>query len=129
MTSPFTTPNFWRMTFATGARQLVVQEALEMMWWRAGSYFSSLTPMQTVISSPVAGAEMITFFAPPSMCARALSAAVKKPVDSITMSTPRSPQGRAPGSRSARTLTSRPPTRIAPGSAAISSGKRPRTES
>src|SRR5437588_196095 len=35
-----------------------------------------------VMSSPFAGAEMITFFAPASMCARALLASVKRPVDS-----------------------------------------------
>ena len=36
------------------------------------------------MSSPFAGAEMMTFFAPPpSMCARAFAASVKSPVDSI----------------------------------------------
>ncbi len=61
------------------------------------------------MSSPVAGAEMITFFAPPpSMCARALSAAVKKPVDSTTTSTPSDFHGSLPGSRSASTLIERP---------------------
>ena len=44
-----------------------------------------------VMSSPLAGAEIRTFFAPPpSMCARALAASVKRPVDSMTTSTPRS---------------------------------------
>ena len=51
-----------------------------------------------------AGAEMMTFFAPPSRCARASAALVKKPVDSMTTSTPRSPQGRLAGSRSAKIL-------------------------
>lgn len=37
---------------------------------------------------------MMTFFAPPSTCERAFVASVKTPVDSITMSTPRLPQGR-----------------------------------
>ena len=60
------------------------------------------------MSSPLAGALMITFFAPASMCALALSASVKMPVHSRTMSTPRSPHGRAAGSFSARTLISRP---------------------
>ena len=40
------------------------------------------------MSSPFAGALMITFWAPASRCARAFSASVKMPVDSRTMSTP-----------------------------------------
>ena len=60
------------------------------------------------MSSPLAGALMMTFFAPAVMWAAAFSALVKRPVDSRTMSTPRSPHGRAAGSRSLRTLTSRP---------------------
>ena len=43
---------------------------------------------------------MTTFFAPASRCFCAPSRSVKKPVDSSTTSTPRSPQGSAPGSRS-----------------------------
>src|SRR5688572_29992634 len=50
----------WR-TFAIGARQLVVHDALEMIVWLAGSYWSSLTPRTSVMSSPLAGAEMMTF--------------------------------------------------------------------
>ena len=65
-------PKFSSSTFAIGATQLVVQEALEMMLWFAGSYLSSLTPITIVMSSSLAGAEMITFLAPPSMCAAAL---------------------------------------------------------
>ena len=60
------------------------------------------------MSSPLAGALMITFFAPAVMCAPALSASVKRPVDSRTMSTPRSPHGSVAGSFSLRTLISRP---------------------
>ncbi len=44
--------------------------------------------MTTVKSSFLAGAEMMTFLAPPSTCARALVASVKNPVDSITTSAP-----------------------------------------
>ena len=55
---------------------------------------------------------MITFLAPPAMCALAAGPVVKRPVDSITMSTPRSPQGRLAGSRSARILIDLSPTRI-----------------
>src|SRR6478609_7147610 len=81
-------------TLAAGARQFVVHDALLMTWWTDGSYAASLTPRTIVMSSPLAGALMITFFAPASMWARAFSAFVNMPVDSITMSTPRSAHGR-----------------------------------
>ena len=42
-------------TCTTGARQLVVQLALETMLCLPASYFSWLTPMTTVMSSPLAG--------------------------------------------------------------------------
>src|SRR5215203_305188 len=51
-------PNVSCRTFAIGARQLVVHEALEMMVCWAGSYWSWFTPMTTVTSSFFAGAEM-----------------------------------------------------------------------
>ena len=95
-------------TLAAGARQFVVQLALLMIWCWSGSYFPSLTPRTIVMSSPLAGALMMTFFAPASMWARALSASVKMPVDSITMSTPRSPHGSWLGSLTCRTLTALP---------------------
>ena len=76
-----------------------MQLALLMMSCVAGSYLSSLTPRTIVMSSPLAGALMITFFAPALRWARALSASVKRPVDSRTMSTPRSPHGSAAGIR------------------------------
>ena len=60
------------------------------------------------MSSFFAGALMMTFWAPASMWALALSASVKMPVDSRTMSTPRSPHGSAAGSFSARMLISWP---------------------
>ncbi len=81
-----------------------------MTVWFAASYLSSLTPMTMVTSSSVAGAEMMTFFAPAVTCFFAASALVKMPVDSITMSTPSSPQGRLAGSRSAMTLKVVPST-------------------
>ena len=62
------------------------------------------------MSSFLAGAEMTTFLAPASRWAAALSRSVKKPVDSMTTSTPRSPHGSLPGSRSSRTLISVPST-------------------
>ena len=101
---PFSIPNSSLKTFANGARQFVVHDAFEMMWWLAGSYRCSFTPITKVASSPVAGAEIRTFLAPASMCLMASLASVKRPVDSITMSTPRSPQPSAAGSLSARTL-------------------------
>ena len=50
----------------------MVHEALEMMFWLP-SYLSSLTPSTMVMSSSLAGAEMITFLAPASRCPLALS--------------------------------------------------------
>jgi len=55
------------LTFARGARQLVVQEALETMLSFTGSYFSSFTPM-TNMGASAEGAEMTTFLAPPLRC-------------------------------------------------------------
>ena len=60
------------------------------------------------MSSFLAGAEMMTFFAPAVMCAAAFSASVNRPVDSRTMSTPRSPHGSVAGSLTWRTLTALP---------------------
>jgi hypothetical protein len=50
-------------TFARGARQLVVQLALEMMS-KSGFHSISLTPTTTMGAS-LLRAEMTTFFAPP----------------------------------------------------------------
>ncbi len=105
-------PKLSSSTLAIGATQLVVQEALEMIACASASYFSSLTPITIVMSSSLAGAETMTFFAPPSMWARAAGPLVNRPVDSMTMSTPRSPQGSLAGSRSARILIALSPTRI-----------------
>src|SRR5258708_3507384 len=57
---------------------------------------------------------MITFFAPPlSICTRALLASVKRPVDSMTSSTPRSFHGSSAGSLWLRNFTERPSTLMA----------------
>src|SRR5699024_10192655 len=48
----------------TGAKQIVVHEALEIISCLSGSYCSWLTPMTDVQSTPSPGAVMITFFAP-----------------------------------------------------------------
>src|SRR3954466_6053854 len=116
-------------TLATGARQLVVHDALDTTWWLSLSYWSKLTPRTTVASGSVAGAEMMTFLAPPSMCLAASARLVKKPVDSITTSTFRSPHGRLAGSRSASTLTSLPLTISAPSPTSTVPGNLPNTES
>ncbi|MEU2860134.1 hypothetical protein ACIQWL_22920 [Streptomyces mirabilis] len=41
-----------------------------------------VTPRTIVTSSPIAATAAITFFAPPSTCARAHAASVRTPVDS-----------------------------------------------
>src|SRR3954447_10528214 len=116
-------------TFATGARQLVVHDALEMTWCASLSYFSKLTPRTTVMSSSDAGAEMMTLVAPASMCFCASARFVKKPVDSTTTSTPRSFHGRLAGSRSASTLRGLPSTTIVSSWTSIVPGYGPRIES
>src|SRR6266536_1694050 len=95
-------------TLAMGARQLVVQDAFEITWCLAGSYFSSFTPKTMVTSSFLAGAEMITFFTGPRRCFFASLASVKRPVDSITTWAPTDSQGRAAGSFSLKTLMDLP---------------------
>jgi hypothetical protein len=66
---PCRKPNASLITLTIGTRQFVVHDAFEMMLWLAGSYLSELTPITIVMSSPLAGAEMITFLAPAWMCA------------------------------------------------------------
>src|SRR5581483_11168225 len=122
-------PNVWCSTFASGARQLVVHDALEMIWCFAGSYCSSLTPRTTLKSGPLAGAVITTFFAPAAMCLAAASRLVKSPVDSKTMSTPRSFHGSFAGSRFESTLNSSPSTEIESCFASTLACRLPRTES
>ena len=56
------------ITFTKGARQLVVQEALETIL-SLGSYLCSFTPTTYVgMSEPLAGAVITTFEAPASIC-------------------------------------------------------------
>src|SRR5690606_21659239 len=86
-------------------------------------------PTTKVPSTSVPGAEMMTFLAPPAMCLAASAALVKRPVDSMTMSTPSSPHGRAAGSRSAKTLMSLPPTVMTSPSCETSAPRGPPTES
>ena len=55
---PLVMPKVSCSTLTTGARQLVVQEALEITLCFAASYLFSLTPRTMVMSSLLAGAEM-----------------------------------------------------------------------
>ena len=110
---PFSMPNVSFNTLATGARQFVVQDAFDRMWCFFGLYLSSFTPMTTVRSSPLAGAEMITFFAPAFRCASAFALSRKSPVHSKTTSTRSFFQGNSAGSRTDRTRIFLLPTTIA----------------
>merc|ERR1719487_112202 len=75
----------------------------------AGSYSSELTPTTRVgVSASLAGAEMMTFLAPPSMCFMQSGVVVKAPVDSQTYSTPVVDHGISVGSRVAERDTSAP---------------------
>ena len=96
-------PNESISTLATGARQLVVHDALEMTWCFAGSYFSWLMPKATVKSWFLPGAEMRTFLAPALRCFSASARAVKRPEHSSATSTPWSLCGSSAGSRLAVT--------------------------
>jgi len=76
-----------------------VQDAFEMISM-LGLYFLWLTPMTKVGVSSLAGAERMTFLHPPLICLLAASYERKRPVDSITISVPVSPQGILAGSSS-----------------------------
>merc|ERR1719330_98454 len=105
-------PNFSLMTLTRGARPLVVHEAHETTAIDLESYSSVLTPTTMVgVSASLAGAEMITFLAPPSMCFMQPSVVVKAPVDSQTYSTPAVLHGISVGSRVAERDTGRPSMR------------------
>ena len=91
--SPFTMPKLSLSTFTTGAKQLVVQEALEIMQ-SEGFRVLSFTPQTMVASiSPLAGAESKTFRAPAWICFSHSARLRKTPVDSKTSSVPKSFQG------------------------------------
>src|SRR5258706_8758268 len=65
--SPSAKPKLSSITLATGARQLVVQEAFETILCFEGSYFSEFTPMTSVGTSSslaLVGAEITTRLAP-----------------------------------------------------------------
>ena len=88
-------PKLSWMTLARGARQLVVQEALDTTVISL-VYLSWLTPITNMGASEL-GAEMTTFLAPPLKWALAFSTVVLMPVDSMIYSAPHSLQGISPG--------------------------------
>src|SRR5215471_16089626 len=122
-------PNVSCSTLATGARQIVVHEALETTLCLAASYVLSFTPNTNVASGPSAGAEMMTFFTEPFRWAFACSPLVKRPVDSTTMSAPTLDQSIAAGSFCLKTLNERPSTEIESSVCVIVCGKFPKIES
>merc|ERR1719181_119351 len=105
---PCLMPNLSWMVFTSGARPLVVHEAHETTLMEV-SYSSWLTPTTSVgVSASLAGAEMMTFLAPPSTCFMQPSVVVKAPVDSHTYSTPVVDHGIWVGSRVAERVTFSP---------------------
>ena len=71
----------------------------------------------------------MTMGAPASKWAAALSRSVKKPVDSITTSTPSAAHGRSFGSRCCNTLSTLPSMEMPSSTALMSFGNTPSTES
>src|SRR5664279_3852609 len=94
-------PNASCKTFAIGAKQFVVHEALEITVILGVSIFS-LTPYTMVASAPSVGAETNTLRAPAAISWIAFSLLAKWPVHSIATSTPWN--GTLAGSFSAETL-------------------------
>src|SRR5438445_3654022 len=77
-----------------------------------------------VMSSPLAGAEITTFFAPAARCLSASGRSVNRPVLSSTRSTPSAFHGSFSGSLIADTLTGLPLTTSASPCASTVPGKR-----
>merc|ERR1719217_1798979 len=126
---PCLMPNLSWIVLTRGARPLVVHDAHETTAIDV-SYSSWLTPTTRVgVSASLAGAEMMTFLAPPSMCFMQPSVVVKAPVDSQTYSTPVSFHGISVGSRVADRETSRPLILRPPSMISQVPGKRPCTVS
>merc|ERR1719316_488155 len=91
---PCLMPNFSFTTLTIGARPLVVHDAHDTT--------------AIGVSASLAGAEMMTCLAPPSMCFMQPSVVVNAPVDSHTYSTPHDAHGISVGSRVAVRETSMP---------------------
>ena len=83
---PSSRPNSSMMTLTTGAKQLVVHDALETTVCLPPSNVSWLTLYTSVGTSSglLVGAEIKTRLAPPSRCLEASAKVVKRPVDSMT---------------------------------------------
>src|SRR4051812_15481404 len=77
-------PQLSLSTFATGARQLVVHDAFEII--ACPLYVLSLTPNTNIGVSSFDGADMMTFLAPAARCFSQVSLVRKRPVDSTTTS-------------------------------------------
>merc|ERR1719454_1123264 len=126
---PCLMPNLSWMVLTSGARPLVVHDAHETTAMSV-VYSSWLTPTTSVgVSASLAGAEMMTFLAPPSMCFMQPSVEVNAPVDSQTYSTPVSFHGISVGSRVAERVTLRPLISRPPSTISHVPGKRPCTVS
>ena len=112
--SPSVRPNLSFITLARGARQLVVQLALDTTVSLAGSKSLAFTPMSRVgtLAESLVGALMTTRLAPAARCLLAPSKSVNRPVDSTTYSAPTLPQGSSAGLRTAVVGISFPLTRM-----------------
>src|SRR4051812_3696220 len=124
---PSRMPKLSLMTLAKGARQLVVQDALETMFC-AELYFSWFTPM-TNMGASAEGAEITTFLAPAMRWPWAFSTVVNRPVDSMTKSAPTSRHFRSAGFFSAVTRMALPFTTSLPSLASAVPLKAPWVES
>merc|ERR1719316_137700 len=80
---PSTMPNLSFTTFASGARQFVVHDAL-LTTSLSDVYSVLFTPMTNMGTSSFGGAEMITFLQPPPRCSPAFGLSQNTPVDSHT---------------------------------------------
>ena len=125
---PCSTPKLSLSTLTSGARQFVVQDALETNCVPR-TYFSRLTPVTNIGVSSLEGADMTTYLAPASMCPCESSLVRKRPVLSTTYSTPAAPQLISRGSFSAVTRILRPLTTSMPSCTSTVPSKRPCTES
>mmetsp|Transcript_94596 Transcript_94596/g.173371 ORF Transcript_94596/g.173371 Transcript_94596/m.173371 type:complete len:218 (+) Transcript_94596:83-736(+) len=106
---PSTTPKLSLSTFVSGAKQFVVQDALETTV-SVLLYSVWFTPTTYMGTASLGGAEMMTFWAPPLMCNSAFSFCVNTPVDSQTNFAPVSPHGICVGSFSWKTAIGLPHT-------------------
>src|SRR5690606_25364583 len=86
---PSSIPQLSLTTFAKGARQLVVQEALETKTI-SGVNLDSFTPITNIGVSSLEGADITTLLAPASICPWAVSLVKNNPVDSTMISAPTS---------------------------------------